>query len=299
VALRVRAGSPPPGGRNLGEDEHLAYGRGVRIVLLALAGLGLAAVLAAGLVLALQRRLLYFPSHTPEPVAVAAASRMGLAAWRDSSGNLLGWRTRPAVEAPIAALVLHGNAGTALDRAYYVDALARPGLEVALLEYPGYGPRPGLPALPSLTAAALEGARMLAAEGKTVWLVGESLGSGVAARCAAEQPDLVRGLLLITPFADLASVARHHFPFLPGFLLRDRYRPARDLAGYRGRVVVLVAGRDEVVTPAEGRRLFDALAGPKKLVEQPEATHNGLDRSPRLPFWNEALEFLSLGAGQR
>ena len=264
----------------------------MRIVGLALLGLALAAVLAVGLMLALQRRLLYFPSRTPEPVAIAAASRFGLTAWRGSAGDLLGWRAPSAPAVPIAALVLHGNAGTALDRAYYVDALTRQGVEVVLLEYPGYGPRTGVPTLASLTMAALEAVRALAAEGKAVWLVGESLGSGVAARCAAERPDLVRGLLLITPFADLAAVARHHFPFLPGFLLRDRYRPARDLGGYQGPVVILVAGLDEVVTAAEGRRLFDALAGPKKLVEVPEAKHNGLDHSPRLPFWKEAVEFL-------
>jgi len=93
--------------------------------------------------------------------------------------------------------------------------------------------------------------------------------------------------------SDLATVARHHFPFVPSFFLRDRFTPVHDLAGFRRPAVVLVAGRDEVVTAAEGRRLFSALPGPKKLVEQPEATHNGLDLSPGNVFWTEAVRFLS------
>ncbi len=263
----------------------------VKVALLVVA---LGAALVAGLVVLFQRRLLYFPSRTTESEATAAASRLGLAAWRDPGGGFRGWRA-PSASARGAAIVLHGNAGTALDRFYYAAALARHGVEVVLLEYPGYGPRPGTPSLSSLTAAAIDALRAMAAEGKPVWLVGESLGSGVAARAAAERPDLVRGLLLVTPFADLAAVARHHFPLLPASLLRDRYRPAHDLRSFPRPIVIVVAGRDEVVTPAEGRRLFDVLTGPKKLFEQPEATHNGLDLSPRLPFWEEAAGFLGMG----
>ncbi len=121
-----------------------------------------------------------------------------------------------------------------------------------------------------------------------MWLVGGSLGSGVAARAAALRGEAVRGLLLLTPFADLATVARRHFSFLPSFFLRDRFMLVRDLGGFRQPAIVLVAGRDEVVTTAERLRLFSALPGPKELLEQPEATHSGLDLSPGNVVWSEA-----------
>jgi len=74
---------------------------------------------------------------------------------------------------------------------------------------------------------------------------------------------------------------------------RRRSRPARDLAAFRGPAVVIVAGSDEVVTPEQGRALFAVLAGPKRLLEQPGATHDGLDLRPEARWWDEAVEFLA------
>ena len=257
-----------------------------------LALLAVAAALVAALLL-WQRRLLYFPDRVDEPGALARAARLGLLPWRDPSGALCGWR-RPGGAPPRARLlVLHGNAGSALDRFAYLGALEPRGVEVVLLEYPGYGARAGSPSQSTLTAAAAEAIDALAAEGAPVWLLGESLGSGVAAAATARRPMLVRGLLLVTPFAELAAVARHHYPALPASLLLDRWAPLHDLAGWRGPAVVLLAGADEVVTRAEGERLFASLPGPKRLLVEEGAGHNGLDLSPELAFWDEAVRFLA------
>jgi uncharacterized protein len=268
----------------------------VRAVRLAAIALAVAlALVAAGvaLLVAFQRRLLYQPAREDEATALGRAARLGLAPWRDGAGALLGWRG-DAVPAPRArVLVLHGNAGSALDRAGYVEALAPHGLDVVLLEYPGYGPRRGEPSLGSLTAAAAAALDALAAEGGPVWLVGESLGSGVAGRAFAARPGLVAALLLVTPFADLADVARARFPLVPAALLRDRWAPARDLARFERPAVVLVAGKDEVVGAEEGRRVFDALRGPKRLYEDPEAKHDTLDLDAEAAMWGEIVSFLA------
>ncbi len=255
-----------------------------------------AACLAA--VFFLQRRVLYFPDRFTASEALSRAQRAGLDPWRGARGAIIGWRTTSPVVPRGRMLVLHGNAGSALDRVYYVEALARLGLDVALVEYPGYGARPGAPGMGSLTDAAVEAIDAAAREGGPVWLLGESLGSGVAARAATRRPEVVRGLILVTPFAELAAVARRHYGAVAAGLLRDRFAPARDLATFRRPVVVLVAGRDEVVGVEQGRALHDALPGPKRLVEQPDATHNGLDLAPDHPFWADAITFLeSAGDG--
>jgi len=103
---------------------------------------------------------------------------------------------------------------------------------------------------------------------------------------------VVQALLLVTPFARLTDVVRTHYPFLPSFLLRDRYAPVSDLAGFDGPAFVLIAGQDEVVSAGQGRLLFEALRGPKRLVVQEGATHNGLDLRPSLPLWREVVAFL-------
>lgn len=258
--------------------------------------LGLLAVAVLGLAtLALfQRRLLYFPAPAEDAASLAAAAQLGVEPWRDARGTLRGWR-RATPGARARVLVLHGNAGTALDRLGYVAALAPRGLDVTLLAYPGYAGRAGSPGADTLTDAALDAIDALAEEGGPVWLLGESLGSGVAARAAAARPGAVQGLLLVTPYADLAAVMRVHYPVVPSFLLADRFRPEEDLAAFDAPVFILAAGRDEVTTLGQAETLHAALPGPKRLAVQPGATHNGLDLSPGRPEWDEAVAFLGRG----
>lgn len=245
-----------------------------------------------------QRRLLYFPVAEPLPAAIAAARTRGLEPWLDGAGRFLGWRA-PARGAPAArALVLHGNAGSALDRVYLRDVLQGPrfgggagGVEVLLLEYPGYGPRPGAPGEETIVAAAVEAIDLLGGTAP-VLLVGESLGSAVAAQAAAARP-AVAGVLLLTPLAGVAAVAQRHYPFIPSLLVRDTYRTDRALARYRGRAGFLVAGRDEVVFADLGRALFEGHAGPKRLWVEPGAFHNTLRYDPADPLWGEVWGFLA------
>lgn len=262
--------------------------------------LGLAAVLG-GLALLLflgQRRLLYFPSRQPPELAERAARRLGLEPWTEG-GRLLGWRS-PAPGPPRArVLVLHGNAGSALDRVYVRDVLQAPGLpalEVILLEYPGYGPRPGAPSEGALVEAALEAIRLSRRDGAPLLLWGESLGSAVAALAAAAAPGSVDGLALVTPLRSVAAVAGRHYPFLPAALVRDRYRADLELPRHPGPAAFLVAGRDEVVFADLSRSLFDAFPGRKRLWLEEGAGHNTLDYDPRLPRWREMVAFL-LGEG--
>jgi pimeloyl-ACP methyl ester carboxylesterase len=246
-----------------------------------------------------QRRLLYFPDRYPEDAALRAAAGRGLSPWRDAGGALIGWRMPAGPAARARALVLHGNAGSALDRLHYASALARRGVEVVLLEYPGYGARPGAPTVAALGAAAAEALDQLAREGPApIWVLGESLGTGVAGRAVALRPGLVSGLALVTPFARMTDVVGLHYPWLPRLLLRDRYAPEEDLAAWRGPTWLVLAGRDEVVGVHQGLRLADGLRGPRRVQLQEQGTHDGLALGPDEPFWAELVEFLEGGAAQ-
>lgn len=259
--------------------------------------LGLLAVLGG-----CQRRYIYYPARAPEPALRDRAGSRGLEPWRGEAGELIGWRTGPAAGAESAVLVFHGNAGHALHRSYYSDALSVTGpgraRETFLFEYPGYGAREGRPSERAIVSAARSAFARLRAEGAgRVFLLGESLGSGVACALAAEFPDEVAGLLLITPFSSLTDVARHHYPAFPvGLLLRDRYDNEAALRGYAGPVVIVVADRDAVVPASLGRRLYEGYGGPKRLRRDAGQTHNELWISPHAPWWMESWEFLD-GSG--
>ncbi len=258
--------------------------------IVALAYVGLVAVLFV-----FQRGYIYYPRRTSFEDAERRAARDRLQPWRAADGRLIGWRTAPADE---RILVFHGNAGSAVDRAYFAWAFAqRPGgrdWQVCILEYPGYGPREGRPSESALVGAGLKALDALLAEAdRPVVLLGESLGSGVAARVAAERPEHVAGLLFLTPFPSLADVAAAHYPYVPvRWLLRDRYDAAKALRAYNGPLVVVVAENDRVVPARLGRRLLEGYAGPKRLFVQEGRDHNTLDLDPNSTWWSEAVEFL-------
>jgi hypothetical protein len=66
------------------------------------------------------------------------------------------------------------------------------------------------------------------------------------------------------------------------------------LVRYRGPLAVLLAGQDEVVPAALGRRLHEGHgAGPKRLWVDERATHNTLDWSADAPRWSEIAAFLA------
>jgi pimeloyl-ACP methyl ester carboxylesterase len=239
-----------------------------------------------------QRRLIYFPAKLDPSSAEQAADREGFLAWRDSSGQVIGWKF-PARQSPSASvLVVHGNAGCALDRGY----IARPihdavPFDVYVLEYPGYGARSGSPRLSSLLAAGEEAFEALP---KTLpkYVVSESLGAGVATHVAKTHPTGVDGMLLFAPYNNLASVAQSKMPLLPvRLILVDRYDPAEWLKEYRGPVKIVLAEQDEVIPIKFGRKLFDSYKGPKALQVVPNAEHNDIaSQSPG--WWRENFLFL-------
>lgn len=269
--------------------------------LLLLGGLLLGGFVLVCLLLFLgQRRLMYFPDRMTEEAALRRAASIGMEPWRGADGRLRGWRTlHPGGDAQACLLVFHGNAGSALDRDYLARAFQGKGkgegmaqaVEVRMLEYPGYGCRPGEPGEATFLAAASEALDALKAEGLPVVILGESIGSGVASVLAGKRPRDVAGLILVTPYTSFRAVARHHYPFFPSFLVRDPFEAARALRGFQGPVAFLVAGRDEVVPAPLGLTLHAGYGGPKRLWIEDRATHNTLDFDPARPLWEEILRF--------
>lgn len=248
-----------------------------------------------------QRHLIYFPHKAAETELRAQAAATGLKPWVAADGQLIGWRGETATGAtPPAArlLVVHGNAGSAVHRGYFVHAFAAVAngtcWEVSLLEYSGYGARTGTPGERSLADAAAGALAQLQREDtRPIYLLGESLGSGVACGLAAAFPNAVRGLVLITPFTSLTEVGAQHYPYLPvRLLLRDRYDNVAALQRFAGPVAIVVAGRDEVVPAELGRNLHAGYAGPKRLWEHPGAGHNLLDYRPGADWTTEVSDFL-------
>ncbi len=233
-----------------------------------------------------QDRLLYMPAKS----GVERMASSGLRAW-PSAQDFRGLVAEPAGPVRGTAIAFHGNAGHAGNREFYAAALTPLGFRVILAEYPGYGPRGGTLGEASLVDDA-EQTVLLAHRlyGAPLLLMGESLGAAVGAAAAARQPDLVAGLLLITPWDRLERVASHHYPWLPvRWMLRDRYDSAAALAAFGRPVVVAVAGLDRIVPTRFGVALYDSLKGPKRLMPIEAADHNDWPERVDAAWWQEAV----------
>ena len=241
---------------------------------------------------AFQRRLIYFPPVFTPGQADQMAQTARLERWKNSAGESIGLkRASPRQPAEGSVLITYGNASCAASSARYADAIqSAAAFDVFILEYPGYADRAGSPSQSSLFRAADEAFQMLATNGP-VYLEGESLGTGVAAYLAGTHPDQVAGVLLISPYNRLTSVAQYHMPVLPvGLLLVDRFPSEDYLRSYYGPVGMVVDGLDQVVPEKFGRRLYDGYAGPKQLWEFPNGGHATIMEPPE-KFWKEAVEF--------
>jgi len=263
----------------------------IRRTALLLIGIYLLAVLALTLS---QRRLIYYPTRFKAEVGERWGVGSELDPWKNSAGEIIGWKRLSKTPATGQVLIVHGNAGCAIDRAPYADALQKAApFDVYILEYPGYGSRSGSPSESSIFAAANEGIGLLGTN-RPIYLIGESLGTGVAAYLAGTHA--IAGVLLIAPYNNFATVAQEHMPLFPvKWILRDRYPSDTYLKTYNGPLVVLLAGNDRVVPNHLGRRLFDDYRGPKKLLEQPNATHDDIHMI-KPAVWTEITTFWRNGA---
>ena len=255
------------------------------------------------LVFVLQRRMLYFPVRQTTESALQDAARANLTPWKDAAGRILGWMSRHSSgKAQGTLLTLHGNAGSALDRTYFLPLFQSEGSpeawDVVLLEYPGYGPRDGTPEETALVSAAVEAIDQLRKEStRPVFVLGESLGSAIAALAVAQRGHDVQALLLVTPLKNTAAVARRHYPVIPSFLVRDTLRTDQALEQLRMPVAFMIAGKDEVVFPDLGMDMYSAYQGPKRLWVDSGAGHNTLDFAPGRGPWPEIMSFLTGSSG--
>lgn len=226
-------------------------------------------------VIVLQRKIIYYPSHRSET--------NGLATWT-IGGRLVGY-ARNVDNPKNVWLFTHGNAGQAADRAYALQCFSDSD-SVFILEYPGYGNREGSPSKVSFNSAAEEAYLWLR---KTypnipVCIVGESIGSGPASSLAGlgKPPDK---LVLVVPFDNLASVAREHFPLIPaGLVLFDRWDNVEAMKGYSGKVEIYGAIDDRVIPIHHARTLAKSL--PITVFHEIPGGHNDWSQSGMVKIRN-------------
>jgi pimeloyl-ACP methyl ester carboxylesterase len=242
-----------------------------------------------------QRQLLYFPdSSQPNPLQVA---ELGLRHWPHLQiAHYRGWIDAKLIQ-PIhgTVLVCHGNSGAAWNRVYYVEALRRLGYRVILLEYPGYGGRPGEPSERIFVTDIQESLQQAYEEfGGPIYLWGESLGAGVAAAVAKLSSVPIRGLILLTPWDILPELAQSIYWYLPArWLVKDQYNTVNNISKFQGSIAILIADKDKVIPAYRGRTLYTSFEGRKRMWIFRNAGHDNWPTEPQAAWWEEVMSFVS------
>lgn len=170
---------------------------------------------------------------------------------REEGVAIAGMVYAPGGEGPSTGLLI-GFGGNAQDAEGLGQELAATfgDMHVAVFHYRGYGDSKGKPGEAVLFADALAIYDRLVQDlgAKTVYALGISLGSGVAAHLSKERG--LDGAILVTPYDSIEAVAKQAYPWLPvGLLLKHRFKTVDLMAGNPTPAAVIAAEHDGVIKP--------------------------------------------------
>jgi len=171
------------------------------------------------------------------------------------------------------------------------------GFRVILAEYPQYGGRPGEVGEKPFVADGLETVKLAYKQyGEPLYLLGESLGCGVNAAVAKQSSVPIAGIILITPWDTLASVAKSLFPFLPvKLVLTDKYDSIENLKSFKRKISVIGAERDEILPIRHAMNLYNALPeGKKRMWIIKGAGHNDWPFRADASLFQEMTDFVRM-----
>jgi len=245
-----------------------------------------------------QRSLLYQPSQLS--LTKSQATALGLIKWPNES-EYRGYLNDPP-NSELTIVVFHGNAGEAANRHYYITALSNISARIILVEYPGYGKRPGTPSENTFVSDAQETLNLVSNTypDEPLIVIGESLGAGVASAATTNSfgqisfdNSIIKGLVLITPWDSLSNLAQHYFWYLPArWLVLDRYNSVSNLQSFSAPVVVVIAEQDNIIPARHTNTLYDSISTKKARFLIETAGHNNWPNFVDDTWWEELITFL-------
>jgi fermentation-respiration switch protein FrsA (DUF1100 family) len=191
----------------------------------------------------------------------------------EPDGTRLAVWQAPAASAdgPVIAF-FYGNAGTLSDLAGFGIAFHREGYGVLLASYRGYPGNTGRPSEEGIMSDARAVLAALPRGHGPVILWGQSLGTGVAARMAAEGHGAA--LILQSPYTAVVDVAARRFPIFPvRLLMLDRFDIASLVPRIKTPVLIMSGTADSIVPFDMGETLSRLFGGRATFVPFPNEGH--------------------------
>ncbi|QFU25233.1 lysophospholipase [Shewanella eurypsychrophilus] len=184
-----------------------------------------------------------------------------------------------------AIIYFGGNAENVAFTAPEFEQAFEPALEpesspysIYLVNYRGYGGNEGAPSEAALLSDALAIYDNLISTHESVFVIGRSLGSGVASYIASERP--LKKLVLVTPFDSIQSIAQKQFPFYPmSILLKDKFNSVERAGNIYSDTLILGAENDKIVRRIHTDKLIQSLVNrAPKVIFIEGAGHNDISQ---------------------
>ena len=201
----------------------------------------------------------------------------------DSAGGLLAWwapaQTRGAACAGV--LLLHGKGRNRAELMPLGRSLQMAGYSVLAPDYRGYGGSDGSPTTSGVFADAelsYQSLRARLADTMTpIVILGHSMGTALAARLSRDH--LPAATIYMSPFTRISALVRSRAGVI-GLRLFDTttfaFNPIEDASLVRGRSLVVVAGRDALISRSVSDAFIAGLTPAPSVVRAESATHNGV-----------------------
>jgi len=236
-----------------------------------------------------------------ETLRIPSASGETLEAWFIDAGV----RARTVI-------LFHGYGASKASLLPVAGSLSDRGLDTLLVDFYGSGGSTGsATTLGVREALDVDAAFRSMRERKPnheIILYGTSMGAAAILRAIASGQTRPDAIILESVFSSLVDTTARRFELmnLPPRPLTDMllfwggvraginpfdHRPERDARAVKVPTLVLHGGRDTRATPEQAQRVFESLAGPKRLYIEPSAGHTALLRTDRRA-WNRELGWL-------
>jgi uncharacterized protein len=221
----------------------------------------------------------------------------------NASEQIHAWYVPAAPASSKVILFFHGN-GYTIESSVSGELtdLHQTGANVLMAEYRGYGSSSagqenGFRAIEDGRAALRYLTEQRHISAQDIFIVGRSIGTGVAAQLAFENPRAA-GLVLLSPFTNLNAAARQVYPIMRFLQLelmgsRNKLPTIERIGAIRMPVLIVVGSEDDLTPPWMAERLMHEANKPKKLFLVSGAGHNDLWEAGGQSLVKELTSFIA------
>lgn len=206
-----------------------------------------------------------------------------------------GWFIQRHLRKPKPLLIYFGgNAEEVTTFLYYCGEKHFSQYALGFFNYRGYGLSLGKPNQQTFFFDALSIYDFLSTQcsvdSQRIYVMGRSLGSGVATYLASQRP--VKGVILISPYDSIKSLAEERYPFFieNGDIERNAFESTKYAPTIKSNALALVGLKDTLISPQHSQNLIDQWGGEIKTVTFANADHETIMDEPQL--WEEIDRFI-------